>query len=143
MTERTRAPGTGGWPPNFPIESSGGVAQGLVVRSVSGAIEGRTTGSRRRCSSTNCPGWFIGVLWESGQQAYLCSEGWRYDPASRTVRVVDGGEISARFVSPAPLGIEPPPPRRVARARRARPPEGLAGPTDRPEPVLVTSVHLT
>ena len=122
MTERTRAPGTGDWPTTFPIEPSGGVAEGLVVRSVSGAIEGRTTGSRRRCSSTNCPGWFIGVLWESGQQTYLCSEGWRYDPASRTVRVVDGGEISARFVSPAPLGIEPLPrtewPARAALAHR-------------------------
>ena len=33
--------------------------------------------------------------------------GWAYDPDTRTVRVTDGGEISARFVSPKPLGTPP------------------------------------
>ena len=78
-----------------------------MVRSISGRIEGRTTGARLRCSSTGCPGWFIGVSWETGQRLRPCSQGWRYDSASRTVRVTGGGEISARVVSPAPLGVGP------------------------------------
>lgn len=88
----------------------GGLEEGLAVWSLSGEIEGRTTGARRRCSSGGCPGWFIGVRWETGQLMRICSEGWTYDPTERTVRVTDGGEISARFISPKPLG-EPPAPR--------------------------------
>jgi hypothetical protein len=38
---------------------------------------------------------------------YICSEGWRYESESKTVHVVAGGEISARYVSPKPLGTEP------------------------------------
>ena len=106
MSDRSRAR-TGPWPASVPIEPSGAVAEGLVVRSRSGAIEGRTTGRCRPCSSHACPGWFIGVLWETGQQMYLCSEGWRYDAATRMITVVAGGEISARFVSPPPLGTPP------------------------------------
>ena len=97
-----------GWPADFPLRDDGTVEEGLVVRSQSGTIEGRTTGSRRRCISTGCPGWFIGVRWQTGQLMYPCSEGWRYFPDERVVRITGGGEISARFVSPAPLG---PPPR--------------------------------
>ena len=104
-TARTGEPGP--WPPQFPAAPSGGVAEGLVVRSRSGAIEGRTTGSRRPCSSIGCPGWFIGVRWETGQLMYLCSEGWTLDASSGAVRVTGGGEISARVVSPAPLGVAP------------------------------------
>jgi len=103
-----------GWPREFPFTDNGlkhrvispyRVAEGLVVRSVSGMIEGRTTGSRTRCRANGCPGWFIGVLWETGQQMYLCSEGWHYENGE--IQLIGGGEISARFVSPAPLGEHP------------------------------------
>lgn len=96
-----------GWPVEFPVLPDGRVEEGLVVWSISGTIEGRTTGSRRPCISTGCPGWFIGVRWETGQMMFPCSEGWKYDPNARQVRITDGGEISARFVSPAPLGTPP------------------------------------
>lgn len=113
---------TGQWPVSFPTSSDGKVGEGLVVLSKSGQIEGRTTGSRRPCSSTKCPGWFIGVLWETGQQTYICSEGWHYDPASNKVSVIAGGEISARWISPAPEGVQPAPrqewPERPALYRR-------------------------
>lgn len=112
----------GSWPSELPFDDSGKVEEGLVVRSLSGEIEGRTTGARLRCSSFGCPGWFIGVTWETGQTMRICSQGWRYDPASRTVRVTGGGEISARFVSPPPLGTPPAPraewPDRAQLARR-------------------------
>src|SRR3954469_24517256 len=97
------------WPDDFPVTPDGKVEEGLVVLSRSGAIEGRTTGARLRCSSTNCPGWFIGVSWETGQRMRLCSQGWEYAPETKTVRITGGGEISARFVSPAPLGPDPTP----------------------------------
>lgn len=71
-----------------------------MVRSISGRYEGRTTGSRSPCRSATCTGWFVGVLWETGQQMYLCSEGWDFDPTTLTVQIVCGGEISARFINP-------------------------------------------
>jgi hypothetical protein len=40
---------------------------------------------------------------------HICSEGWVYDPATQEVRVTGGGEISARYVSPTPLGTQPRP----------------------------------
>jgi hypothetical protein len=102
----------GPWPSEFPVLSDGDVEVGLVVWSLSGEIEGRTTGNRRPCTAdgppgVGCPGWFIGVTWETGQRMAICSKGWHYDPVSRSVRITDGGEISARFRSPKPLG-EPP-----------------------------------
>jgi hypothetical protein len=99
----------GAWPADFPLNDDGSVEEGLVVWSLSGTIEGRSTGARLRCSSLGCPGWFIGVSWETGQRMRPCSEGWRYDVATRTIRVTGGGEISARVVSPAPLGTPPRP----------------------------------
>ena len=96
-----------GWPAGFPVTAVGKVAEGIPVFSQTEGIEGRTTGSRRRCSSARCPGWFIGVRWGTGQLMYPCSAGWSYDSAKRTVRITGGGEISARIVSPAPEG--PPP----------------------------------
>jgi hypothetical protein len=96
-----------GWPPDFPVDAGGRVAEGLVVWSRSGLIEGRTTGARRRCPAADCPGWLLTVRWETGQLLHLCSQGWTYDRAANEVRVTAGGEISARFVSPAPFG--PPP----------------------------------
>ena len=95
------------WPRAFPCTSSGGVTEGIRVESKTLGIEGRTTGSRRRCISIGCPGWFIGVRWETGQLMYICSEGWRFDPDKQEVNVVKGGEISARFVSPRPEGTPP------------------------------------
>lgn len=100
-----------GWPISLPVTESGRIAVGLVFRSLSGAIEGRSTGGRRRCPAHGCPGWLVGVLWETGQQLHVCSEGWHHDPESCELRIVGGGEISARFVSPPPLGV-PPRPRR-------------------------------
>src|SRR5437588_8392618 len=97
----------GPWPVEFPTTVDDKVREGLVVRSLSGAIEGRTTGSRRPCISHSCPGWFVGVRWETGQLMFPCSEGWHYDSETRTLRITGGGEISARFVSPKPLGVDP------------------------------------
>jgi hypothetical protein len=87
------------WPADFPLVDGSRIPAGLVVRSLSGAMEGRTTGLRRRCPATSehCPGWLIGIVWEDGQELHICSEGWTYDPATREIRVTAGGEISARF----------------------------------------------
>jgi hypothetical protein len=97
----------GPWPENFPLLPDDRVEEGLVVWSRSFTIEGRTTGSRRPCSSTNCFGWFIGVRWQTGQMMFPCSEGWEYSPSIRQVHIDDGGEISARVVSPKPLRTDP------------------------------------
>jgi hypothetical protein len=94
----------GPWPTSFATLPDGSVDEGVVAWSLSGSIEGRTTGNRRPCISIGCPGWFIGVRWETGQLLFICSEGWAYDDASHSVRVTGGGEISARFVAPEPLG---------------------------------------
>lgn len=97
----------GPWPPNFLVLPDGHVSEGLRVFSLSGDIEGRTTGSRRPCITHGCPGWFIGVRWETGQLMSICSQGWSYDPTTSLIRVTGGGEISARFVAPKPLGTPP------------------------------------
>ena len=97
----------GRWPEELPIDGDGKVEEGLIVWSKSGEIEGRTTGARSRCTSIDCPGWFIAVTWESGQALKPCSQGWKYDPATKTIRITGGGEISGRFVSPPPLGVDP------------------------------------
>jgi hypothetical protein len=88
-----------GWPAAFPfIETS--VQEGLKMLSLHGLYEGRTTGSRSKCSAKGCPGWFVGILWESGDQTYLCSEGWHYDAETQELEIVGGGEIIGRFVTP-------------------------------------------
>lgn len=92
----------GPWPEEFPVLEDGSVVEGLAVWSLNAHIEGRTTGARLPCLSSGCPGWFIGVRWETGQLMRICSEGWTYEPEHRSVRVTGGGEISARFVSPKP-----------------------------------------
>lgn len=99
----------GPWPAAFPVQPDGRVEEGLVVWSRTGRIEGRTTGARLPCISHGCPGWFIGVRWETGQLMRICSEGWAFDPTVHEVRVTGGGEVSARFVAPAPLGTPPTP----------------------------------
>jgi hypothetical protein len=104
-TDGTKTPGA--WPDDFPISDSGRVQEGLIVLSLSGTIEGRTTGARRPCISDGCGGWFITVRWQTGQLMHICSEGWGYEPSTSTVRVTGGGEISARFVSPRPFGVPP------------------------------------
>ena len=100
-----------GWPSALPLIDGKRIAEGLIVKSLSGTMEGRTTGNRRKCiaTSTECPGWFIEVIWESGQRLWPCSEGWHFDPDTKIISVVGGGEISARFVSPKPLGTHPAP----------------------------------
>jgi hypothetical protein len=110
-----------GWPEAFKLNANGTIEEGLSVFSRTGTIEGRTIGSRRRCISIGCPGWFIGVKWETGQMMYPCSEGWTWHPEERVVRISGGGDISARVVSPKPLGT-PPLPR-----DRWPPRESLAG----------------
>ncbi len=116
-----------GWPRMLPYSSEKQIKEGIPLFSVSGNVEGRATGSRRKCiagksDSDKCPGWFIGVLWESGQQMYICSEGWHYDLENDRINVIGGGDISARFISPKPLGVPPLPrdvwPYRDALARR-------------------------
>ena len=107
MLETATGRRPGPWPATFPVLANDHVREGLVVRSLSGAIEGRTTGARRPCVSLGCPGWFVTVRWETGQLMHICSQGWAYDPASKSIRVTGGGEVSARFVSPKPLGTPP------------------------------------
>jgi hypothetical protein len=107
MLETAAGRRPGPWPTTFPVTADGKIEAGLVVHSLSGAIEGRTTGARRPCVSLGCPGWFVTVRWQTGQLMHICSQGWAYDPASRSIRVTGGGEISARFVSPKPLGTPP------------------------------------
>ena len=98
-----------GWPSHLPVLADGTLRTGIVVRSLSGRLEGRTTGGRRDCPSRKCNGWLIGVHWCDGQRLHICSEGWHYDPLADEIHVVGGGEISARFVSPKPLGRDPRP----------------------------------
>jgi len=116
-----------GWPRMLPYSSEKQIKEGILLFSVSGNVEGRATGSRHKCisgkgTSKKCPGWFIGVLWETGQQMYICSEGWHYDYKNNRIDVIGGGEISARYISPKPLGVLPLPrdewPERDALARR-------------------------
>jgi hypothetical protein len=97
----------GRWPEEFPVDEEGKVEEGLVVWSKSGTIEGRTSGTRQRCTSIGCPGWYIAVTWETGQALKACSEGWKYDPKTKVTRITAGGEISGRFISPPPLGVDP------------------------------------
>jgi|LauGreDrversion4_2_1035121.scaffolds.fasta_scaffold728567_1 hypothetical protein len=95
------------WPRDFEIIEESKIDIGIPVLSLSGKIHGRTTGGRRGCPSNSCSGWLIGVLWETGQMMHICSEGWHYDAIEHEIQVVGGGEISARFVSPKPLGVPP------------------------------------
>ena len=96
-----------GWPKALSRLTEKTIAEGIRVFSVSRKIEGRTTGSVQKCRATGCPGWFIGVQWETGQLMHICSEGWHYSPDKNQIDLVGGGEISARFVSPKPLGVHP------------------------------------
>lgn len=96
-----------GWPMHLSVKPDGRIRTGIVTKSIDGKIEGRTTGGRRRCPSHQCNGWLVGVLWQTGQQLHICTEGWHYDPQADELRVIGGGTISARFVSPKPLGVEP------------------------------------
>ena len=99
-----------GWPKQFPLIDERSVQEGIPVFSISGKIEGRTTGNRRKCAACKCPGWFVEVQWETGQRFWPCSEGWHYDPTygdKGRIDIIGGGEISARFISPKPLGTHP------------------------------------
>lgn len=92
-----------GWPKEFVVIHDGAVREGLRIVSLNGIVEGRTTGSMRKCAADSCPGWFVGIIWESGQLMYLCSEGWHYNPELDQLEIVGGGEISARFINPRDL----------------------------------------
>ena len=105
---RSREP-AGPRPSESPVLEGGAVTEGLHVWSLHAHIEERTTGARLPCLTTACPGWLLGVRWETGQLMRICSEGGTYDPEHQTVRVTGGGEISARFVAPKPLGTPPAP----------------------------------
>ena len=108
MTREEHMADQGEWPEDFPVNEKGRVEEGLVVWSRSHTIEGRTTGPRRRCASFGCPGWFIGVNWESETAPwYPCSKGWHYDAETKTIRITGGGEISARINSPNTVDIPP------------------------------------
>ena len=99
-----------GWPKALPLIDECSIQEGIPVYSISGKIEGRTTGNRRKCASRKCPGWFVEVQWETGQKFWPCSEGWHYDStagANGRIDIIGGGEISARFISPKPLGTHP------------------------------------
>lgn len=96
-----------GWPRHLPFTELGRIRTGIVAKSIDGKIEGRTTGGRRKCPSNRCNGWLVGVHWQTGQQLHICTEGWHYDPDADELRVIGGGSISARFVSPKPHGVEP------------------------------------
>ena len=96
-----------GWPRHFPTNHDGSIETGIVVKSLDGRIEGRTTGGRRKCPSHHCNGWLVGVHWQTGQRLHICTEGWHYDPENHQIRVIGGGAISARFVSPKPYGTPP------------------------------------
>lgn len=85
-----------GWPVALAVDDDGRIPVGMVVRSLSSTIEGRTTGGRRRCPAAHCNGWDVSVAWESGQDSRICTEGWHFDPVSRELRIVGGGEITAR-----------------------------------------------
>ena len=95
------------WPKALATLDDQHVAKGLVVRSRTNTIEGRTTGGRQKCPSTSCSGWLIGVLWETGQQMHICSEGWHFEPSTNEIHVIGGGDISARYISPRPWGRPP------------------------------------
>ena len=102
--------GADGWPTAFVLIDDKHVREGIPVFSISGTIEGRTTGNRRKCAADGCPGWFIEVQWETSQRFWPCSEGWHFSVNERgdeRIDIIGGGEISARFISPKPLGTYP------------------------------------
>ena len=70
MLETAAGRSPGPWPTTFPVTADGKIEAGLVVHSLSGAIEGRTTGARRPCVSLGCPGWFVTVRWETGGDGF-------------------------------------------------------------------------
>lgn len=114
------------WPDALPLTAEGRVARGIPVWSLpvkapgfSGRIEGRTTGGRRSCAAPSCGGWFIGVKWETGQQMFICSRGWRYDTSSGVVEITDGVGMSTTTATDRPNTRAEPPPRHAWPPRQA------------------------
>lgn len=106
------------WPSGLMVDGEGRVPVGLPVWSLpvevvgfSGRVEGRTTGGRRPCAAPSCGGWFIGVKWETGQQMFLCSRGWEYDSATRSVAMTAGSGMSTTVATDRPNTRADPPPR--------------------------------
>ena len=105
------------WPRDLP-RSGEGTDPGIPVWSLpvevvgfSGLVEGRTTGGCVACQASSCGGWQIGVRWETGQLMHLCSRGWTYDPATRSIRITAGTGLSTTTATDRPNTRKPPPPR--------------------------------
>ena len=82
------------------------IPEGIPVLSRNGAIRGRSLGLGQLCPARGCietygPRWQLGVEWETGQTTVICDVGWvrRHAPVDH-VRIIAGGEITARFVTP-------------------------------------------
>lgn len=71
---------------------------GVPVLSRSGAIRGITLGGAGDCPSHQCDGFLICVDWETGQLTFPCCVGW--EDRGDHLRIVAGGEITARVVNP-------------------------------------------
>jgi hypothetical protein len=71
---------------------------GIPVLSRSGTIRGITLGGSGPCPSRSCDGYLICVDWETGQVTFPCSVGW--ENRGDHIRIVAGGEITARVVNP-------------------------------------------
>jgi hypothetical protein len=123
------------WPSGFPVSADGRVEHGLVVWSLPvdvaghvGRVEGRTTGGRTPCACPTCGGWFIGVKWETGQQMFICSRGWSYDPLTGSISITLGSGLSTTVANDRPNT------RSAARPRSQWPDRSDLGPTWRHTP---------
>ncbi len=106
------------WPAAFPASADGRVERGLAVWSLpvavdgfEGLVEGRTTGGRKPCACSTCGGWFVGVKWETGQQMFICSRGWSYDPESESILMTAGTGLSTTIADDRPNTRSSAPPR--------------------------------
>lgn len=97
------------WPEDFPLTGEGRVAPGLVVWSLpvkveghDGPVEGRTTGGRQACKTLTCGGWLLGVRWESGDRASICSRGWAYDARNGSISITGGTGLSTTTATDRP-----------------------------------------
>ena len=105
------------WPPGLPRTESGTDpcipvwSLPVEVDGFSGLVEGRTTGGCQQCRARSCGGWQIRVVWETGQVMHLCSRGWTYDPATRSIRITAGTGLSTTTATDRPNTRKPPPPR--------------------------------
>lgn len=99
----------GDWPAEFPVNPDGYVEEGLVVWSRLGLVEGRTTGARLRVLLDRVPRLIHRCHVGDGPDDAALLRGLDLRPGPKTVRITGGGEISARVISPEPLGTPPSP----------------------------------